>query len=117
MTPGSDGDRAALSLFADELKATRAKRGWSQEDLAAKIPYSPSTIGMVEALHRAPTRDLALRQLPQGVGVFFVDGNDVADESESGLTASRHAIADVQEMSWSGNAGTAYVQLVGKQTG
>ena len=61
MTPGSDGDRAALSLFADELKATRAKRGWSQEDLAAKIPYSPSTIGMVEALHRAPTRDLARR--------------------------------------------------------
>ena len=52
-------DTAALSLFADELKAAREQRGWSQADLADQIPYSLSTISMVEALHRAPTRDLA----------------------------------------------------------
>lgn len=51
---------AALSLFADEMKAAREQRGWSQADLAEKIPYSLSTISMVEALHRAPTRDLAV---------------------------------------------------------
>src|ERR1017187_3036989 len=49
----------ALSLFADEMRAAREQRGWSQADLADKIPYSLSTISMVEALHRAPTRDLA----------------------------------------------------------
>jgi transcriptional regulator with XRE-family HTH domain len=50
---------AALSLFADEMKAAREQRGWSQADLAELIPYSLSTISMVEALHRVPTRDLA----------------------------------------------------------
>jgi transcriptional regulator with XRE-family HTH domain len=53
-------DTAALSLFADELKAAREQRGWSQADLAGHIPYSLSTISMVEALHRVPTRDLAV---------------------------------------------------------
>ena len=53
-------DTAALSLFADELKAAREQRGWSQADLANQIPYSLSTISMVEALHRVPTRDLAV---------------------------------------------------------
>jgi transcriptional regulator with XRE-family HTH domain len=53
-------DTAALSLFADELKAAREQRGWSQADLAGQIPYSLSTISMVEALHRVPTRDLAI---------------------------------------------------------
>jgi transcriptional regulator with XRE-family HTH domain len=59
VSPASERDTAALSLFADELKAAREQRGWSQADLADKIPYSLSTISMVEALHRAPARDLA----------------------------------------------------------
>lgn len=57
----------ALSLFADEMRAAREQRGWSQADLADKIPYSLSTISMVEALHRAPTRDLA-GHLDKGFG-------------------------------------------------
>jgi transcriptional regulator with XRE-family HTH domain len=57
----------ALSLFADEMRAAREQRGWSQADLADKIPYSLSTISMVEALHRAPTRDLA-RHLDKAFG-------------------------------------------------
>jgi transcriptional regulator with XRE-family HTH domain len=60
MSPVGERDTAALSLFADELKAAREQRGWSQADLAGQIPYSLSTISMVEALHRVPTRDLAL---------------------------------------------------------
>jgi len=53
-------DKTALSLFADEMKAAREQRGWSQADLAERIPYSLSAIGMVEALHRAPAKDFAL---------------------------------------------------------
>jgi transcriptional regulator with XRE-family HTH domain len=59
MSPVRERDTAALSLFADEVKAAREQRGWSQADLADQIPYSLSTISMVEALHRVPTRDLA----------------------------------------------------------
>jgi transcriptional regulator with XRE-family HTH domain len=61
MSPVRERDTAALSLFADEMKAAREQRGWSQADLADQIPYSLSTISMVEALHRVPTRDLAGR--------------------------------------------------------
>ena len=60
MSPVRERDTAALSLFADEMKAAREQRGWSQADLADQIPYSLSTISMVEALHRVPTRDLAV---------------------------------------------------------
>ena len=59
MSSVRERDTAALSLFADELKAAREQRGWSQADLAGQIPYSLSTISMVEALHRVTTRDLA----------------------------------------------------------
>ena len=59
MSSVRERDTATLSLFADELKAAREQRGWSQADLAGHIPYSLSTISMVEALHRVPTRDLA----------------------------------------------------------
>ncbi len=60
MSPVRERDMAALSLFADEMKAAREQRGWSQADLADQIPYSLSTISMVEALRRVPTRDLAV---------------------------------------------------------
>ena len=67
MPSGRERDMTALSLFADEMRAAREQRGWSQADLADKIPYSLSTISMVEALHRAPTRDLA-RHLDKAFG-------------------------------------------------
>ena len=52
-------DRDALSLFADELKAHRAQRGWTQADVAAKASYSESLIAQVETCRRAATEDLA----------------------------------------------------------
>ena len=60
----------ALSLFADEMKAAREQRGWSQADLADKIPYSLSTISMVEALHRAPARFAAYEAEATALYVF-----------------------------------------------
>jgi transcriptional regulator with XRE-family HTH domain len=52
-------DRDALSLFADELRAYRNARGWTQADLAARISYSESLIAQVETCRRAPSKDLA----------------------------------------------------------
>jgi len=52
-------DRDALSPFADELKAHRAARGWTQADVAAKISYSEGLIAQVETCRRPPSKDLA----------------------------------------------------------
>jgi len=51
MAPSRDPDRA---LFADELRAMRKHAGLSRDELADRIGYSGSTIGSVEAGHRAP---------------------------------------------------------------
>jgi len=37
VSPVRERDTAALSLFADEMKAAREQRGWSQADLADQI--------------------------------------------------------------------------------
>lgn len=58
MAPGRK-DRDALSLFADELKAYRGARGWTQADVAARLSYSESLIAQVETSRRAPSPDLA----------------------------------------------------------
>ena len=49
----------ALMAFAEELKAFRAQAGLSREDVAARVNYSPSLIGMIETGRRSPTRKLA----------------------------------------------------------
>jgi transcriptional regulator with XRE-family HTH domain len=56
---GRDKDRDSLALFADELKAHRAARGWTQADVAAKTSYSESLIAQVEARFKAASPDLA----------------------------------------------------------
>jgi transcriptional regulator with XRE-family HTH domain len=58
MTPPRK-DRDALALFADELKAHRTARGWTQADVAAKTNYSDGLIAQVETCRRPPSRDLA----------------------------------------------------------
>ena len=59
MALGRKGNGDALSLFADELKAHRAQRGWTQADVAAKVSYSESLIAQVETCRRAASPDLA----------------------------------------------------------
>jgi transcriptional regulator with XRE-family HTH domain len=48
-------------MFAVELIAMRKQRGWTQEELAAKMLVSTSTIANIEAGHRAPTQAQAAR--------------------------------------------------------
>ncbi|HEY5394497.1 MAG TPA: helix-turn-helix transcriptional regulator [Trebonia sp.] len=52
-------DREALAWFADELKAHRAARGWTQADVARETSYSESLIAQVETGHKSATPDLA----------------------------------------------------------
>jgi transcriptional regulator with XRE-family HTH domain len=53
---GKRGDEEEeRSPFAAEMIAMRKQRGWTQEDLAAHMVVSVSTISNIEAGHRAPT--------------------------------------------------------------
>ncbi len=67
MTPAGrdDPDR---KLFADQLKAMRAKADMSRDELGARIGYSGSTIANIESMHRAPTSDQA-RRLDEAFGL------------------------------------------------
>ena len=56
---GRGKDRDALAPLADELKAHRAARCWTQADVAAKTAYSESLIAQVEACWKPATPDLA----------------------------------------------------------
>jgi len=57
-----DGLRTAvMALFAAELRAFRLKAGLSQEELGARLSFSPSLVAMVGGLRRAPTLQFAQR--------------------------------------------------------
>ena len=61
MPPARDNDHSALALFAAELQAARARAGMSRDELASRINYSPSLVGMVESMRRVPRLDFAQR--------------------------------------------------------
>jgi transcriptional regulator with XRE-family HTH domain len=61
MAPARDNDHSALALFAAELQAARTRAALSRDELAARINYSPSLVGMVESMRRVPSLDFAQR--------------------------------------------------------
>jgi transcriptional regulator with XRE-family HTH domain len=52
-------DEDAVAAFAEELKAWRAARGWTQGELAARINYSEALIAQVETCRKPATMQLA----------------------------------------------------------
>jgi hypothetical protein len=59
-----------------------------------------------------------LSESPRNAAVFFVDGNEVAEEGASGHTAGRVAVEKVETVYWHGHGETTavgYVRLVGEQ--
>ena len=58
--PGGRGEDER-SMFAEELIAMRSQRGWTQEELAAKMIVSTSTIANIESGYRAPTTNQAAK--------------------------------------------------------
>jgi transcriptional regulator with XRE-family HTH domain len=53
--PGGRGDDDERSIFAVELIAMRNQRGWTQEQTAAKMIVSTSTVANIESGYRPPT--------------------------------------------------------------
>lgn len=56
--PARPKDQDSIAAFAEELKAWRAARGWTQGDLAAQVNYSESLIALVETCRAVPSMDL-----------------------------------------------------------
>jgi transcriptional regulator with XRE-family HTH domain len=61
MSGDVSSDHSALAVFADEMRRARASHGLSQDQLADKIAYSSSMVGMVESRRRIPSLDFAQR--------------------------------------------------------
>jgi len=61
MVKSRDGGDSGLALFAAELQAARSRAGLSRDELAGRINYSSSLIGMIESLRRVPRLDFAQR--------------------------------------------------------
>ena len=55
------GPMSTLEFLGAELRRARRERGLSQEDLAQRISYSSSLVGMVEIGHRTPSQDFITR--------------------------------------------------------
>jgi transcriptional regulator with XRE-family HTH domain len=55
-----DAEPSAADYFAAELKAQRAKRGWTQAETGDKIGYSGSYVSDIERGARIATREIAL---------------------------------------------------------
>jgi transcriptional regulator with XRE-family HTH domain len=56
--PAKPKDQDALAAFADELKAWRAARGWTQGQLAAQTNYSEQMIAQVETARKPATMQM-----------------------------------------------------------
>jgi transcriptional regulator with XRE-family HTH domain len=58
---GTHQPLSGMQVFADELKAHRAKHSWTQVELADKLGYSNSFVSDVERGDKVPSSDFATR--------------------------------------------------------
>ena len=52
---------SAMSKFAHQLRGWRAKRGWSQEELAARLTYSNALVSQIERERKPPSAEFAAK--------------------------------------------------------
>lgn len=50
---------SAMSKFANQLRGWRAKRGWSQAELAGRLRYSNALVSQIEQEHKPPSAEFA----------------------------------------------------------
>ncbi|MGH3277977.1 MAG: helix-turn-helix domain-containing protein [Trebonia sp.] len=48
-----------MSKFANQLRGWRAKRGWSQAELAGRLRYSNALVSQIEQEHKPPSAEFA----------------------------------------------------------
>ena len=52
---------SAMSKFANQLRGWRAKRGWSQAELADQLGYSNALVSQIEQEHKPPSAEFAAK--------------------------------------------------------
>lgn len=52
---------SAMSKFANQLRGWRAKRGWSQAELAGYLRYSNALVSQIEQEHKPPSAEFAAK--------------------------------------------------------
>ncbi len=65
-----------MTITADQIRAARALKNWSQSDLASRVEMATPSIGNIEAGKHAPTRQTqeAIREVFEDAGVEFIEG-------------------------------------------
>ncbi|MEU9077661.1 helix-turn-helix transcriptional regulator [Kitasatospora sp. NPDC048538] len=79
-------DSGPAAKFGVFLRGLREERGWTQEDLAVAIGYSPTHVSAVETGRRPPTPRLA-RELDKAFGLDRVFVRKALDVKDSALLA------------------------------
>ncbi|MFF0410414.1 Scr1 family TA system antitoxin-like transcriptional regulator [Kitasatospora sp. NPDC004745] len=77
-------DSGPAAKFGVFLRGLREERGWTQEDLAVAIGYSPTHVSAVETGRRPPTPRLA-RELDKAFGLDRVFVRKALDVKDSAL--------------------------------
>ena len=57
--PAAAVKASAMSKFANQLRGWRAKRGWSQAELAGQLGYSNALVSQIEQQHKPPSAEFA----------------------------------------------------------
>jgi transcriptional regulator with XRE-family HTH domain len=57
--PAAAVKASAMSKFANQLRGWRAKRGWSQAELAGHLGYSNALVSQIEREHKPPSAEFA----------------------------------------------------------
>jgi transcriptional regulator with XRE-family HTH domain len=52
---------SAMAKFANQLRGWRAKRGWSQAELADQLGYSNALVSQIEQQHKPPSAEFAAK--------------------------------------------------------
>ncbi|WP_435205361.1 helix-turn-helix domain-containing protein [Micromonospora sp. bgisy143] len=100
----ADGQMTAAAFLVAELRRARARRGWSQEELAKAVNYSPSMVSAVELGQQPPTAkylELLDRALDTG-GLFSRMSTELVslDRAQVWLRGGRAIETQAQSLRW-----------------
>lgn len=98
------GEMTAAAFLVAELRRARVRRGWSQEELARAINYSPSMVSAVE-LGQAPPTSKYLEQFDKvldtgGLYTRMLTNLVSLDRAQPWLRGWRAILDDAEELRW-----------------
>ncbi len=98
------GQMTAAAFLVAELRRARLRRGWSQEDLAKAVNYSPSMVSAVELGQQPPTPKY-LEQFDKALDTGGLYGRMLTDlvaldKSQAWIRGWRRILAEARGLRW-----------------